>query len=331
MVTSPLGLAEVTLTLDDGILEISSSVWGITEDGLVAVVAVEAEFVVMVTSSVAGAKVVTEGTRVVLLIVREFKPVLPELEDGDGVSPVDTPPLPSNPLSTETRCCLEDSVDAASVTGGRLRSSVTVSGEVRSSESVHEKRSSVTGDMMGLSVSEANGDPASTETSCCLEASLDETSVAGKWTRSSVLGDIVASPLITSERYSVTGSTIEEGDMSCSVTVEDAGSSYTGEVVGKTGGVARVVETEASDSFLESSFGEDDSLTSKTLSGTKTIFHSHFNPHPIPDSSKGGTFTTGFSSSASVRLVVASLVAGLTVAFSSRDMLYGLHWPVSTS
>ena len=333
MVTSPLGLAEVTLTLDDGILEISSSVWGITEDGLVAVVAVEAEFVVMVTSSVAGAKVVTEaeGTRVVLLLVTAFKPVLPELEDGDGVSPVDTPLLPSNPLSPDTRCCLEGSVDAASVTGGRLRSSVTVSGEVRSSESVHEKRSSVTGDMMGLSVSEANGDPASTETSCCLEASVDETSVAGKWTRSSVLGDIVASSLITSERSSVTGSTIEEGEMSCSVTVEDAGSSYTGEVVGKTGGVARVVETEASDSFLESSFGEDGSLTSKTLSGTKTIFHSHFNPHPIPDSSKGGTFTTGFSSSASVRLVVASLVAGLTVAFSSRDMLYGLHWPVSTS
>ena len=82
MVTSPLGLAEVTLTLDDGILEISSSVWGITEDGLVAVVAVEAEFVVMVTSSVAGAKV-TEGTRVVLLLVTAFKPVLPELEDGD--------------------------------------------------------------------------------------------------------------------------------------------------------------------------------------------------------------------------------------------------------
>ena len=146
-----------------------------------------------------------------------------------------------------------------------------------------------------------------------------------------MLGDIVASSLITSEISSVTGSTIEEGEMSCSVTVEDAGSSYTGEVVGKTGGVARVVETEASDSFLESSFGEDGSLTSKTLSGTKTIFHSHFNPHPIPDSSKGGTFTTGFSSSASVRLVVASLVAGLTVAFSSRDMLYGLHWPVSTS
>ena len=119
MVITPLWLAEVTLALDDGILEISSSVWGITEDGLVAVVAVEAEFVVMVTSSVAGAKVVTEaeGTRVVLLLVTAFKPVLPELEDGDGVSPVDTPPLPSNPLSTESRCCLEDSVDAASVTG----------------------------------------------------------------------------------------------------------------------------------------------------------------------------------------------------------------------
>ena len=94
---------------------------------MVAVVAVEAEFVVMVTSSVAGAKV-TEGTRVVLLLVTAFKPVLPELEDGDGVSPVDTPLLPSNPLSTETRCCLENSVDAASVTGGRLRSSVTVYG-----------------------------------------------------------------------------------------------------------------------------------------------------------------------------------------------------------
>ena len=192
---------------------------------MVAVVAVEAEFVVMVTSSVAGAKVVTEGTRVVLLLVTAFKPVLPELEDGDGVSPVDTPPLPSNPLSTETRCCLEDSVDTASVTGGRLRSSVTVSGEVKSPESVHEKRSSVTGDMMGLSVSEANGDPASTETSCCLEASLDETSVAGKWTRSSVLGDIVASSLFTSERSSVTESTIEEDEISSSVTVEDRGSS----------------------------------------------------------------------------------------------------------
>ena len=335
MVTSPLWLAEVTLTFDNGILEISSSVWGITEDGLVAVVAVEAEFVVMVTSSVAGVKVVTEGTGVVAMLVRAFKPVLPELEDGDGVSPVDTPPLPSNPLSTETRCCLEDSVDAASVTGGRLRSSVTVSGEVRSSESVQEKRSSVTGDMMGLSVSEANGDPVSTETSCCLEASLDETSaVAGKWTRSSVLGDTVASSVITCERSSVTGSTINEGEMISPVTVEDAGSSYTGEVMGKTGGGARVVETAASagdvaasDSFLESSFGDDGSLTSKTFSGTKTIFHSHFNPHPNPI--KGGTFTTGFSFS--VRLVVGSMVAGLMVAFSSRDMLYGLHWPVSTS
>ena len=105
--------------------------------------------------------------------------------------------------------------------------------------------------------------------------------------------------------------------------------------MGKTGG-ARVVETEASagdvaasDSFLESSFGDDGSLTPKTFSGTKTIFQSHFNPHPIPDSWRGGTFTTGLSFS--VRLVVGSLVAGLTVAFSSRDMLYGLHWPVSTS